>query len=78
MSGLAAALVAAWAGPAAPVWDGETVRLGTYDDYVVAEVRPITDGQVSIVARMPGDVAVRLVAYLAALRDETAGVQSNG
>ena len=67
---LAAALVAAWAGVARPVWGGEAVQLGTYDDWTVSEWREIADGQVSVVARMPARDAVRVAAYLAALRDE--------
>lgn len=74
MSPLADALIAAWNGPARPVWDGETTRLGDYSDDVVSEWRPVAAGQVCVTARMPEEDAVRVVGFLAALRDERAGV----
>ena len=70
MSALAAALVAAWAGDHGATWDGETVRLGTYDDHIVSEWRPVAAGQVTVQARMTEQDAVRVVGFLAALRDE--------
>lgn len=70
---LADALISAWHGVSRSVWDGETVRLGGWADPIVGEWRPNRAAtEVYAQLRLPAADAVRVVGFLAALRDERA------